>query len=79
MESSAPNTLQQNSSIQCSRGVVILKEELDKTSKEEIKTSEKDKTQVNISKSQHMESSGNQNQATNQEELNPQDNDIIGP
>jgi len=39
--------LQQNGSTERSRGVVMLKEELDKTSKEEtIKTSDKDETQV---------------------------------
>jgi len=59
-ESSAPNTLQQNSSAEHSRGVVMPKEELNKKSKEELnktskeeitKTSDEDKTQVNINKS----------------------------
>jgi len=53
MESSAPNTLQQNGSAERSRGVVIPKEELNKTLKEEpnetlkeeiTETSDKDKT-----------------------------------
>ena len=52
MESLALNTLQQNGSAERSRGVVILKEELNETSKEEpnetlkeeIKTLDKDKT-----------------------------------
>jgi len=35
MESSALNTLQQNGSAECFRGVVILKEELNKKLKEE--------------------------------------------
>jgi hypothetical protein len=56
-----------------------LKEELDEKLKEEIiKTSDKDKTQVDISGSWQVDS-GNQDQATNQKELNPQDNNIIGP
>ena len=50
-----------------------------KSKEESIETSDEDKTQVNISKSQQVEPSGNQNQATNQEELNPQDNNAIGP
>ena len=65
MESLALNTLQQNSSAEHSRGVVIPKEEPDETLKEEIKTSDKDKTQVDISGSQHMDSSRNQDQVTN--------------
>ncbi len=41
--------------------------------------SDKDETQVDISGSQQVDSGGNQDQATDQEELNPQDNDVIGP
>ena len=45
MESLAQNTLQQNDSAECFRGVVIPKEELNKISKEEIiKTLNKDET-----------------------------------
>ena len=33
---------------------------------------------MDISGSQQVESSGNQDQATDQEELNPQDDDVIG-
>ena len=72
MESLALNTLQQNSSIEYSGGVVILKEELNKTLKEEtIEILNEDKTQVDISRSQYMDFGGNQDQVTNQEELNP--------
>ena len=53
---------------------------LNKTSKEEvIEMSDKDETWTDISKSRQVEPSGNQDQATNQEELNPQDDDVIGP
>ena len=45
-------TLQQNSSAERFRGVVIPKEEI-------IKTSDEDETQVDISKSRQVESSGN--------------------
>ena len=38
-----------------------------------------DETRVDISGSQQVESSGNQDQATDQKELNPQDDDAIGP
>ena len=72
--------LQQNGSTEHSRGVVIPKEELDKTSKEEIiETSDEDKTRADISGSQQVESGGNHDQATNQKELNPQDDDAIRP
>ena len=61
MESLAPNTLQQNGPAECSGGVVIPKEELDKPSKEETdKTSEEDKTQMDISGSQQVVFDGNQ-------------------
>ena len=54
------------------------KEELDETSKEEtIETSDKDETQVD-SGNQQVDSGGNQDQMTDQEELKPQDEDIIG-
>ena len=50
------------------------------TSKEEIiETSGKDETRTDIGGSRQVESGGNQDQATDQEELNPQDNDAIGP
>ena len=49
------------------------------TSREEIETSDKDETRTDISGSRQVEPGGNQDQATDQEELNPQDNDIIGP
>jgi hypothetical protein len=49
------------------------------TSKEELdETSDKDETQVN-SRNQQVDPSGNQDQAIDQEELNPQDNNAIGP
>ena len=51
-----------------------------KTSKEEIiEMLDKDETQTDIGGSRQVESSGNQDQVTDQEELNPQDNDAIGP
>ena len=51
----------------------------DETSKEDIiKTSDEDETQVDISRSRQVESGRNQDQATDQEELNPQDDDVIG-
>ena len=64
-------TLQQNGSTECSRGVVMPKEELDETSKEE--------TQADISGSRQVDSGRNQDQANDQEKLNPQDDDVIGP
>ena len=70
MESSALNTLQQNGSAECFRGVVILKEELNEMLKEEIETLDKDKTWVDIGGSQYMDSGRNQDQVTDQEELN---------
>ena len=51
---------------------------LNETSKEEIEILNKDKTQTDISRSQQVDFSGNQDQVTDQEELNPQDNDAIG-
>ena len=53
---------------------------LDDMSKEEIiKTSDEDKTRVDIGGSQQVESGGNQDQTTDQKELNPQDDDAIRP
>ena len=53
---------------------------LDETIKEEIiETSDEGETQVDIGESQQVESGGNQDQATDQEELNPQDDDAIRP
>ena len=50
-----------------SRGVVIPKEELNETSKEEIiEISDKDETQADISRSRQVDSSGNQDKPTNQ-------------
>ena len=51
----------------------------DETSKEEIEMSDEDETRVDIGRSRQVDSSGNQDQATDQEELNPQDDDVIGP
>ena len=73
-------TLQQNGSTERPREVVIPKEGLDETSKEEtIETSDKDETQVDSSRNRQVDSSGNQDQATDQKELNPQDDAAIGP
>ena len=56
------------------------KEELDETSEDENETSEdEDKTQVDIGGSRQVDSGGNQDQATDREELDPQDDDAIGP
>ena len=67
----------------------------DKTSKEKLNKMSKEETLVDISRNQQVDSSGNQqvdssgnrqvdsggnqDQATDQKELNPQDNDAIGP
>ena len=59
--------LQQNGSAERSRGVVIPKEELDETLKEEIiETSDEDKTRADISGSRQVDSGGNQDKSTNQ-------------
>jgi hypothetical protein len=64
------------------------KKELDKVSKEGItKTLDEDKTQVDPSRNrqadsggnQQVDSGGNQDQAIDQEKLNSQDDDVIGP
>jgi hypothetical protein len=53
-------TLQQNGPTERSRGVVIPKEELNDTSKEEtIETSDEDETQVDIGRSRLVDSGGN--------------------
>jgi len=53
-------TLQQNGFTECPRGVVMPREELDKTSKEgTIEILDKDKTQIDSSKNQQVDSSGN--------------------
>ena len=57
------------------------REELDKTSREELdKTSkeEPNETRTDIGRSRQVDSGGNQDQATDQEELNPQGDDAIG-
>ena len=40
---------------------------------------DEDKTQVDSGGNQQVDSGGNQDQATDQKELNPQDDDVIGP
>jgi len=65
VKSLAPNTLEQNSSAERSRGVSMSEDE--------------DETQVDISGSRQVDSGGNQNQATDREEHNTQDDDVIGP
>ena len=79
MESSAPNTLQQNSLAERSGGVVIPKEELDETSKEETDEMSEDETQMDIGGSRQVDSGRNRDQATDRGELNRQDDDVISP
>ena len=50
-----------------------------KTLKEGLDETSEDETQEDINRSRQVDSGGNQDQATDQEELNPQDDDAIGP
>ena len=58
------------------------REELDKTSKEEPNKTHTDiggSRQIDSGGNQQVDSGGNQDQATDQKELNPQEDDAIGP